>query len=434
MEVPLLSVFLEILTLLFLLAASAFISGSEVAFFALSTEELEMCEKSQNRVERRIFEMLAERNKLLATILIINNLVNISIIILSTYVSWQIFGKNGNMVEFVLTPLVTLLIVFFGEVIPKVFAQHYSLVFAKFTGNSFYFINWLCTPLSLVFVKVGDWVGKTFNKKGLSPISISQINHIINISTANESSSQDSKELLKGVINFGKMTAKQIMVSRLDMKAIDIKMDYFELLDLIKESGYSRFPVYKDHVDKTNGILYAKDLLSHLNETKDFHWQKIVRKNFFAVHEGRKINDLFEDFRKRHVHIAMVFDEHGGVVGLVTLEDVIEEFFGEINDEFDSLENKALFKKIDEQNYLFEGKISLHDYCKTLSIEPDFFDTIKGESESLAGLLLELFMKMPSKEENISYKQFTFTVKELGENRIKRIKVNIKSDNLKKID
>ena len=223
------------------------------------------------------------------------------------------------------------------------------------------------------------------------------------------------------------------MISRLDMVAVEKKMNYFELLELIKESGYSRFPVYKDHVDKTEGILYAKDLLLYLNEDKDFNWQKIVRKDFYAVHESRKISDLFEDFRNRHVHIAMVIDEHAGIVGLVTLEDVIEEFFGEINDEFDSIENKALFKKIDEKNYLFEGKISLHACCKALGIESNFFNSVKGESESLAGLLLELFMKMPTKEEQISYKKFTFTVKELGENRIKRIHVGIISDALNNI-
>ena len=199
MDVPLLSIFLEILILLFLLGSSAMISGSETAFFSLSTDEITRCQKSQVRNEKRIFEMLAEQNKLLATILIINNLVNISIIILSTYISWQLFGKDGKIVEFFFTPLVTLLIVFFGEVIPKVYAQEHSLTFAKFTVNGFYFISWLCTPLSLIFVKVGNWVEKKLNKKGFSPISISQINHIIDLNTKNPSS-QAAKNLLKGVV------------------------------------------------------------------------------------------------------------------------------------------------------------------------------------------------------------------------------------------
>jgi gliding motility-associated protein GldE len=258
-------------------------------------------------------------------------------------------------------------------------------------------------------------------------MSVDELNQALEL-TANQETTEEEKGILKGIVNFGTLTVKQVMTSRMDITAIDIETDYHDLMDQINKTGFSRIPVYSETIDKIEGILYIKDLLPHLHEEEDFHWQKLLRQGLF-VPESKKIDDLFKDFQEKHMHMALVIDEYGGTEGLITLEDIIEEIVGEINDEFDE-DKDITYKKIDSNTYVFEGKTSLIDFCKVLQIEPSFFEAIKGESESLGGLLLELNQKMPNAGEKIRYEHFLFTIVAVDQKRIKRVRVYMDSQKI----
>lgn len=408
-----------------LLGASAFMSGSELGFFSLSPQQLLKCRSSSSKVERNISALLDNPNKLLATILIMNNLVNVSIATISNYLMLGVIDESqGQGLEvFFLTITVTCLIVFFGEVMPKVIAGQNAFGVAKFAANPMTFLNNILSPFSWVLMQLGTLVEKIIKRKGYN-VSVDELQEALEMTTNSDETTYEEKEILKGIVNFGTISAKQIMRSRIDINAFDIETDFHELLEAINNSGYSRVPIYRDNLDKIEGILYIKDILPYLEEVKSFHWQKLIRKDIYFIPENKKIDDLMRDFQRKRVHMAIVVDEYGGTSGLITLEDIIEEIIGDINDEFDSKDLE--FDRVDNFTYTFEGKTSIHDFCKVLNIDPAYFNEIKGESESLGGMLLELFGRLPRVGEKKRYRNFIFAVMTMDKKRIKTVKITLK--------
>jgi len=417
---------LSFFILAFLLLISALISGSEIAYFSLSSSHFDD-PKSQKHGADNIVKILLERPKrLLATILIANNFVNVSIVILSTYITTLLFNlQNFPVLSFVIQIVViTFLILFFGEIMPKIYASQQALTFARLMARPIQLLIKILYPLSSVMVKSTSFIDKKMNRKG-PQISRSELSEAIDITTDNDIQEEERK-ILQGIVKFGDIDVTEIMRSRTEVTAVDLMMKFDDLYKMILESGFSRIPVYKNSIDKIEGMLYIKDLLPHLDKQNDFNWQELIRPAFF-VPENKKINDLLKDFQTKKIHYAIVVDEYGGTSGIVTLEDVLEEIVGEISDEFDSYEDDVQYKKIDDYTYLFEAKTSLNDFSKILDINDDIFEDVKGDSYSLGGLILELIGKIPKKAEKISFKNFIFTIEAVDSRRIKEIIVTINS-------
>tara|TARA_B100001989_G_scaffold105847_1_gene74083 strand:+ start:650 stop:1966 length:1317 start_codon:yes stop_codon:yes gene_type:complete len=410
------NLFLQGGLLLFLLVFSAIISGSEVAFFSLSQTEIKKYAKEKNKRLTNAVNLLKSPDKLLANILIVNNLINVAIITLSAYFTWSSFGKSAY-VFFVLTFVVTAVIIFCGEIIPKVYASKNKRLFIKTSSLVLIPSNVIFKPLILMLIKISQAFKN--NKRELLESSKEELNKAMSL-TIDKSTSKEEKDILKGIINFGSIKVKEIMKSRVDIVAFEIDESFEKISELINKSGYSRIPVFKETIDNIEGVLYVKDLLPHLND-KNFDWTKKIRPAFF-VPENKNIDVLFKDFQEKRVHLSLVIDEYGGVSGLVTLEDIIEEIVGDIKDEFD-FEEDFYYKKIDSNTFLFDGKTSLNDLCKVLNIHKDFFDASKGESESLGGLILELNSKIPSVGDKIKFDNFIFTIMSVDNKRIKRVRV-----------
>lgn len=406
--------------LVLLLFCSAMISGSEVAFFSLTTEEIGECRDSNKAAEINIVRLLDKPKILLATILILNNLVNVGIVTLSTYATWQYFGKSteGALVA-TLTAVITIMILFFGEILPKQYAIQYSLVFAKRTSGVLNAASTVLKPLAVLLMSLSSVVEKRLEKKGYN-VSVDELNQALEITTSNEATTAEEKGILKGIVNFGTLSVKQVMRSRLDITAIEIETDFHELMDRINKCGYSRIPIYRETIDNIEGVLYVKDLLPYLDQDEAFEWQKLLHKGFF-VPESKKIDMLLKEFQEKRVHMAIVVDEYGGTSGLITLEDIIEEIVGEINDEFD--DNDVHYNKLDDSTYIFEGRTSLNDFCKIIDEDSALFESVKGESESLGGLILEIHSKLPRAGEKIYFDNYVFTVVAVDHKRIKRIRV-----------
>lgn len=411
------------IVLVLLLVLSALISGSEVAFFSFSTTDIAECRKSNQPSDIRVLHLLERPKKLLAVILILNNFVNIAFVTLSTFVTWRIIGSKTTegLVVTLLTFTVTFAIVFFGEVVPKVYANQNNLTFARLTSSLLTFGETVFAPLAWVLMKVSNIIEKRVARKGYQ-ITVDHLNQALDLTTT-EGTTEEEKGILKGIVNFGQLTVKQVMRSRMDITAFDMEFDFHELMDKVNKSGYSRVPVYTETVDNLEGVLYVKDLLPYLNEDENFKWQNLLRPAFF-VPENKKIDSLLKDFQQKRIHIAIVVDEYGGTSGLITLEDIIEEIVGEINDEFD--DDAVAYNKLDDSTFIFEGKTSLNDFCKIINEDPALFEDIKGDSESLGGLLLELNTKLPRAGERIYYSKFVFTVVSADMKRIKRVRVLIK--------
>jgi putative hemolysin len=415
----------NILIFAFLLLASGLVSGSEVAFFSLTSEDLEyLDEKNDNRAKKTI-HLVESPKQLLSTVLILNNLINIGIITLTTFFSWSLFGLNATGILIILgqTIGVTFAIVFFGEIVPKVYATKGKVEFSLFMSPIIYFFSILLKPLSFFLMSISNIIEKRIEKKGYS-LSVDELNQALEITT--EDTTEEEKDILKGIVNFGTLSVRQVMQSRMDITAVEYETDFHELMDKINKSGYSRIPVYRETIDHVEGILYIKDLLPFIEKDENFVWQELIRKGFF-VPENKKVDALLKDFQKKRVHMAIVVDEYGGTSGLVTLEDLIEEIIGEINDEFDDTED-YFFKEIDAHTFVFEGKVSLNDFCKKLDIDQQIFDEVKGESESLGGLLLEINSNLPKNGAKIRYDQFEFTILAVDAKRIKKVKVRTLSD------
>ena len=412
--------------LILLLISSALISGSEIAFFSLNQTDIN--ELSNNGKEKNVVVTLLERpRKLLATILITNNFINILIVLLFASLAETLFGDFNislNLyffavpIRFLLEVLlVTFLILLFGEVLPKVYASRNALLFAKKISKFIHTVNILLTPFSMPLIAITKWVEQKFGSKA-SKFSVETLSQALEL-TSQDATSTDEQKILNGIVNFGNTETVQIMKPRIDVFALSDTETYEEVLSKILTNGYSRNPVYSENIDNIIGVLYAKDLLAHLNK-KTFDWQTLLREPFF-VPENKKLDDLLADFRAKKNHLAIVVDEYGGTSGVVTLEDVIEEIVGDINDEFD--DEDVSYSKIDANNYIFEGKTSIKDFCKILDDEDEeIFEEEKGESETLAGFILEISGKFPKKGAEINFKNYTFTIEALDKKRIKQVK------------
>lgn len=411
-----------------LLFLSALISGSEVAFFSLTPPQLNDLRSTASRVNQRVLELLAAPKKLLATILIANNFVNVSIIILSTFISARLFSVDASptLIFFVQVLVVTSLILLLGEILPKMFASHYALVYATRISGFLKSLSLIFHPLSYLLVNSTSFIDKRIKRKG-HEVSLSELGAAIDI-TADNNTPEEERKILKGIVKFSDIEVKEIMRSRIDITSVEINTPFPDLLNVILNSGYSRIPVYEDSFDMIQGILYIKDLLPYLDNPSAINWPDLLRPAFF-VPENKRINDLLQEFRAKKIHVAIVVDEYGGTSGIVTLEDIIEEIVGEINDEFDVEAENITYSKIDSRNFIFEGKTLLNDFCKIIGIEDKIFSKVKGESDTLAGLLLELMGKIPLKDETVEFDNFVFKVESVDKRRIKRIQVTIKNLN-----
>ena len=421
-----LPVAISLLVMLVLLVSSALISGSEVAFFSIDAKDRETLNSEKDPKSIRVLDQLVKPKKLLATILIANNFINIAIVILSTYIINNIvsFGPDEEILNFVITVVVaTFLILLVGEVIPKVYATNNSIKLAKFMASPIFVVGKICSPLSNVLVRSTSFIDKRIKKSG-TEISVNDLDHALEI-TDIEGVTDEDKKILEGIVKFGETDVKQIMKSRVDVVAFDESNSFNELLPQIIENGYSRIPIFKESFDNVSGVLYVKDLLPHI-DSGEFEWTSLLREPFF-VPESKKIDDLLRQFQESKVHMAIVVDEYGGTSGIVTLEDVIEEILGEISDEFD--DDDIVYSKIDENNYVFEGKISLVDMYKIMDIEGESFEDEKGEADTLAGFLIEKSGKIMKKNERIKFGDYLFEVEAADKRRIKQVKITRKPEN-----
>ncbi|MEJ5266624.1 MAG: gliding motility-associated protein GldE [Bacteroidales bacterium] len=404
-----------------LLVFSGLISGSEVAFFSINKNELLKLKSSKSKNCKLILKTLDSPNYLLATILIANNFINIAIIILSTYITTKLFSGIENPILVILTQLVgvTFLILFIGEIFPKIIAGKKPIRFAIIMVLPIRILYFIFYPASYILVNSTKFVNKKVEAKHKSNISIEELSHVIELASEEL---KEEKEMLEGIVNSTNLEVKDIMTQRINVFAIEYNSSFPDILDKIIDAAYSRIPVYAENLDNIKGILYIKDLLPYiyLTNKEDFRWQKLVRTHYL-VPETKKINELLKEFQTKKLHIAIVVDEYGGVSGIVTLEDILEEFVGEINDESD-LEEK-LFEKTAENEYIFDAKTSIVDFCKLLDIDYKDFQELKGDSDSLAGLLLEIYGEIPEKNKTINVLNFEFSVVAADERRIKKIKV-----------
>ncbi len=421
---PDIGLFVGLIVLVALIFISAFISGSETSFFSLSTHQLAEIEEVNNIKSQRILYLINHPKKLLATILIANNFVNVAIVILSAYLTSMVFDftEYPTLGFFFEVIIVTFLLLLFGEITPKIYANQVNSKFAFQAANPLYFIFKLLGPFSTVLAYSTSLVDKRITKKG-HDISKSELDEAIDL-TNEGITNEEGKNILKGIVKFSDMETSEVMKARVDISSIDHSDDFLQIMEQVKESGFSRIPVYSESLDHIKGVLYVKDLLPYLNETADFKWQKLIRQAFF-VPENKKINDLLQEFRQKKIHLAIVVDEYGGTSGLVTLEDILEEIVGEINDEFDDTELEIDFEKLDEKNYIFEAKTSINDVCKILKIDSSIFDDVQGDFDTLAGLFLEIYGNIPSKNTHITYKKYRFEIIALDHKRIKKIKITL---------
>jgi len=421
-------IIISLILMVFLLFCSAMVSGSEIAFFSLSPSQLEHLYSDGSKKNKQVIQLFEAPKRLLATILISNNFVNVAIVILSTFITNSLFSfSEYPIITFVFQVVtVTSLILLFGEIIPKIYATQYPLKFAYLMVKPILILRSFFYPLSSLLVNSTNLIDKRIKRKSHN-ISMSELSKAIDI-TSDETTPDEEKKMLKGVVKFGDINVKEIMKARVDVTAIDTITKFDTLIETIISSGYSRIPVFSETFDNIKGILYAKDLLPHLKENKDFEWQSLVRKAFF-VPESKMINDLLHEFQEKKIHLAIVVDEYGGVSGIVTLEDIIEEIVGEINDEFDYSRDENIHSKLDENNFIFEGKTLLNDFCKITGIDSKTFEEIKGESDTLAGLILEIEGEIPQKSSIIKFQNFIFEIEAVDNRRIQKIKVKILEKN-----
>ena len=404
-----------------LLFLSAVLAGSEVAFFSLNADQRISLRESEVNSEKKVSQLLDKPQQLLATLLISINFVNIIFITLANYLTSMVLGQQSMetlLVTLFLLFGVTFIITFFGELIPKVWAQQNNLNFARYSAPLIGFLSFVFSPLSKALLGISGLIEKRVKKKSYT-LTSQELNQALEITT-DENTSDREKDILRGILNFGNISVKSVMQARRDIVAFDTSMNFHELMDLINKNGYSRVPVYNETIDKIEGILYIKDLLKHIDQDEKFDWLPLLHTPFF-VPENKKIDDLLYDFQEKRVHMAVIVNEYGETEGLVTMEDIIEEIVGEINDEFDEVE--ADYKKIGDNIYVFEAKTSLNDFCRVFEIEAAYFEKAKGESETLAGLIIELFGRIPSAGEEIEFEDFTFKVQSVDTRRIKKVRV-----------
>jgi len=415
-----------IMVLFFLLFLSFVLSGAEVAFFSLTHKDINLLRSKQQPPYQRIVDLLEEPKNLLGSLLIANSFINISIIIISNLLIDDLFDFeqfNAVWVEFLIKVLsVSFILVLFGEVMPKVLATQNNIRYAKDFGGIIQLITYLTSGLSKRLVKYSDVIERKLSSNTSGSYSLEELDHAIDITTDN-AASENEKNILKGIVKFGNITVKQIMKTRVDVHGVDEEITFIELVNVVRDLHYSRLPVYKEGLDNVVGMIHTKDLLPFLDHPDDFNWRSLLRPTYF-VHEQKLIDDLLNEFQTKRIHFAVVVDEFGGTSGIVTLEDILEEIIGDITDEFDEEEDGH--KKIDDLNFIFEGKTMINDVCKVMGLAAETFDTYRGESDSLAGLVLEIAGEIPIPSTVVSIASFDFTVLEVEKNRINKIKVTIK--------
>jgi putative hemolysin len=447
---PLSGILLAILLVLLLLTSSAMISGSEVAYFSLTHHDFAKLKDENSPAANRILNLHEKPRTLLATILISNNFINIAIVLVSDFILSRLLPQTLfdnwatsliDSVSFISASVetlsrnisfginvvgVTFLLVLFGEVAPKVYATLNNIRLAKFMSGPLSILMRLFQPFSSLLVRGTNVIERRLERRTQSSgkTSRADIDEAIELTVQHEKNARQEIDILKGIVKFGDLSVRQIMNARVDVKAVEINTSFAELVALIKEWGYSRIPVYEEDFDHIVGILYAKDLLGFLDQSKDFKWQELIRTQLLFVPESKKINDMLREFQSERMHLAFVVDEYGGTLGIVTLEDIMEEVIGEIRDEFDD-EEEVEFEKVDDFNYKFEGKTLLNDCCRVLKIPTDTFDPIRGDADSLAGLVLYLAGQFPKKGTEYTWEKYRFKVLEIGKRRIIRILVTL---------
>lgn len=419
---PTLGVVISLFLTIALLFLSGFASGSEIAFFSLSPSDISEIEAGKSSCDRNIRMLREESERTLATVLITNNFVNVTIIMLCNYAIGSIihFGPKAYWLQFLcITVLLTFLLLLFGEIIPKIYSRQEPLVFCRKYVNGVLFFRKLFWPLETILLRSGVLAEKVVQKEN-HVLSMDDLEQALELTDKEDI--RDEQSMLQGIIRFGDETAKEIMTSRQDIIDIDIDSKYADVLKCIVENNYSRIPVYQSSSDNIKGILYIKDLLPHLSKPSTFRWQSLIRPPYF-VPETKKIDDLMREFQENKIHIAIVVDEFGGTCGLVTFEDILEEIVGEINDEYDDDGNT--YSKINYNTYIFEGKTLLSDFCKILKVDDNEFIDVEGEADTLAGLLLEIKGDFLSMNERVEYKNYIFEIVEIEGRRISKVKVVI---------
>lgn len=415
-------VLFAIVLAVFLLGMSAFASGSEIAFFSLSPSDLNSMDPEKNSKDRNIEFLREDSERTLATILVTNNFVNVTIIMLCNFIFGSIidFG-NAYWLQFLcITVLLTFLLLLFGEIMPKVFARQNSLSFCRSVVGGILFARKLFWPIETILLR-SSVVAEHILRKDNHVLSVDELGQALDLTDKNEI--KDEQSMLRGIIRFGDESVKEIMTSRKDVVDIDIKTPFSKVVKCIVENNYSRIPVYQDNSDNIRGVLYIKDLLLHIGKPDTFRWQSLIRPPYF-VPETKKVDDMLREFQDNRVHIAIVVDEFGGTSGIVTLEDVLEEIVGEIHDEYD--DDDKTYRRINSNTYVFDGKTLLSDFSRILNIPDDEFSDIEGEADTLAGLMLEMKGDFPSVHETFEYDKFLFEILEISERRIASVKVVIK--------
>ena len=456
LALPSLAIGSAILIVIILLLCSAFVSGSEVAYFSLTHNDLARLEIDQSPSSNRILALKEKPRKLLATILISNNFINIAIVILSDYIlrnvlpedtfnswangiinalglanlsdTWFSFLSSttwwANFFSLLITVVgVTFLLVLFGEVAPKIYAKINNIQLAKLMSRPLSLLNKLFSPFSLLLVNGTIVVEKRLAQSTTGDkASREEIDEAIELTVSPGVHSKEEIGILKGIVKFGDVTVKQIMRSRVDVIAVDFKTSFHNLLKVVHESGFSRIPVFDEDFDSVTGILYVKDLLEHLEKDASFEWQELIRTDVLYVPESKKINDLLKEFQKKKMHMGIVVDEFGGSAGIVTLEDIMEEVIGDIKDEFDD-DEEVEYVKIDDWNYIFEGKTLLNDVCRIIGVDTTTFDEVKGDADTVAGLMLEILGLIPKTDVELSYDVYKFKIISVNKRRIEQIQI-----------
>ncbi|WP_430815848.1 gliding motility-associated protein GldE [Carboxylicivirga sp. RSCT41] len=404
-----------------LLLLSALISGSEVAYFSFEPKDMQYLRDNETKRNRLVLRHLEDKELLLATILISNNFVNVAIVILTSFITAAIvdFGEAGTLKFLFEIIFITGIILFFGEILPKVYASQSPRKFAGFMAYPLLVFTKVLKPLSLILTKSTNVVNRRIAKK-VRNLSMDDISHALELTGSDIS---EEKDILEGIVKFGNIDVSEIMTARVDVIDVEIKSNYNKVLQVIIDSGFSRIPVFEETPDNVKGILYVKDLLAHLNEEAGFEWQSLIRKAYY-VPETKMINDLLEEFQAEKIHMAIVVDEYGGTMGIVTLEDVLEEIVGDISDELD--DEEEFFSKMPDGTIVFEAKILLNDFHKITDTEEEIFNDVRGEAETLAGLILELEGQIPQKNDVVEYGKCKFTIVAADNRRIKKVKFEFK--------
>ena len=418
-QMPTLGVWIGFGIVLLLLLCSGFVSASEIAFFSLSPADRNAIDEGKHRSDKKVASLLDDSERLLATILISNNLVNVAVIIILTFCFDQTisFGRAVWLEFLVMTVLLTFLLLLFGEVIPKIYSAQHALAFCRFSAPVLQMLSKMFWPLSQLLIRSKVITRRLANQEE-DMLTVDDLEKAMELTDKKDIAEEAG--MLKGIIRFGGEMVKEIMTSRVDIVDLDLKATFGEVLECIVANNYSRIPVYQDTQDNIKGVLYIKDLLPHLGKPKGFRWQTLIRPAYF-VPETKMVDDLLRDFQQNKVHIAIVVDEFGGTSGIVTMEDILEEIVGEINDEYD--DEEKTYQRLNQNTYIFEAKTLISDLTKILGLDDDYFEDIEGEAETLAGLLLEIKGEFPSQGERIDYKRFTFDVLEVDQRRIVKVKI-----------